>query len=153
MSNEQNKHTSFMSLFWGGLIGGIAAILFAPKSGKEIRSDIIDKFNGYLNYTKAKADKLVKDAKENADGYVKKAEEILNLSKKYAEGKYQISSEKIEKEILSLRTALNAAVDTYKNGGRIGTDVDIDKSNGNNYSVIEDESLPKHEGMKRRRGK
>lgn len=42
MKNEETGSNSLMMFLLGGLIGAGAAILFAPKSGKETRQDIKD---------------------------------------------------------------------------------------------------------------
>lgn len=152
MSNYNSKSLSLTSLLLGGIIGGIAALLFTPKTGKSFRNDIKNKFDDYLNDIKKKSDKLIKNAKESSGSYVNKAEEILNLSRKFAEGKYKDSVDVIEKEIFSLRTALNAAVDTYRHQNQ-KDEISIDKNNGKNYSAFEDETLPKREGMGRRKGR
>jgi len=73
------------------------------------------------------------------------------LSRKYAEGRYKISTERIEKEIASLRTALNAAIDAYKHSSLNKAEINFHKNDGKDYSTFEDESLPKREGMGRRR--
>ncbi len=41
MENEQRNHSKLLrGLFVGGLLGATAGFLLAPKSGKELRSDI-----------------------------------------------------------------------------------------------------------------
>jgi gas vesicle protein len=46
---EKTKVNFFKGLFIGGALGALAGILFAPKSGKDLRSDIKDKGNKILN--------------------------------------------------------------------------------------------------------
>jgi len=49
MFREEKKPKSFVSgLATGSVIGGIAALLFAFKSGKELRMDISEKSNEVL---------------------------------------------------------------------------------------------------------
>ena len=153
MSNYNKQSLSFTSFLIGGIIGGIAALLFTPKTGKNLRNDIKNKFDEYLNDIKKRSERLIKSARESSGSYVNKAEEILNLSRKFAEGKYKDSVDVIEKEISSLRTALNAAVDTYRHQNLNKEKITIDKNNGRNYSAFEDETLPKHEGMGRRKSR
>lgn len=152
MSNYNKQSLSFTSFLIGGIIGGIAALLFVPKTGKSFRNEIKNKFDEYLNDIKKRSGKLIKNAKESAGSYVNKGEEILNLSRKFAEGKYKDSADVIEKEVSRLRTALNAAIDTYRHQNQ-KDEISIDKNNGKNYSAFEDETLPKHEGMGRRKGR
>jgi gas vesicle protein len=41
MENDQRNHSKLLrGLFVGGVLGATAGFLFAPKSGKELRSDI-----------------------------------------------------------------------------------------------------------------
>jgi len=46
---EETKFNFFKGLLIGGVLGALAGILFAPKSGKELRSDIKEKGNKILN--------------------------------------------------------------------------------------------------------
>jgi gas vesicle protein len=70
---EKTKVNFFKGLLIGGALGALAGILFAPKSGKEMRSDI-----------KKKGNKIVKDGKEiYADASIK-AKEIIGEVKHQA---------------------------------------------------------------------
>ncbi len=41
METEERKHSHFLQgLLIGGFLGGLAGLLFAPKSGRELRADI-----------------------------------------------------------------------------------------------------------------
>lgn len=61
---------------FGVIVGGVAALLTAPKSGKETRDDLKKK----ADEVKKQTDKAVKDIKENADLKVqevaKKADQV-----------------------------------------------------------------------------
>jgi gas vesicle protein len=55
----------------GSIVGSVVALLYAPKSGKELRGDIREKSDEffketeeYLEQTKEKADKLINDGKK-----------------------------------------------------------------------------------------
>ena len=70
---EKTKVHFFKGLLIGGALGALAGILFAPKSGKDMRSDI-----------KKKGNKIVKDGKEiYADASIK-AKEIFGEVKHQA---------------------------------------------------------------------
>ncbi|MBK7446584.1 MAG: YtxH domain-containing protein [Ignavibacteria bacterium] len=43
-----NKKGYLSGLITGGVIGGLAALLFTPKSGKELRKNIGEKLMSYL---------------------------------------------------------------------------------------------------------
>ena len=70
--NEQGHF--FMGFLIGGVLGVLAGIFFAPKSGKELRSDL-----------KGKASELLKDGKEIYADASKKAKEIIEEAKHQAE--------------------------------------------------------------------
>jgi gas vesicle protein len=70
---EKTKVHFFKGLLIGGALGALAGILFAPKSGKEMRSDI-----------KKKGNKIVKDGKEIYVDASTKAKEIFGEVKHQA---------------------------------------------------------------------
>jgi gas vesicle protein len=61
----------------GALIGAVAALLLAPKSGTETRDDI----KCAAEDLKTKADKVMHDLSESSDELVKKSKEILESTK------------------------------------------------------------------------
>ena len=70
---EKTKFYFLKGLLIGGTLGAVAGILFAPKSGKELRSDI-----------KKKGDKILKDGKEIYEDAGTKAKEIFGEVKHQA---------------------------------------------------------------------
>jgi gas vesicle protein len=80
---EQEKPQGhfFMGLLIGGVLGALACIFFAPKSGKELRSDIKEKGSEVLKDAKeiyadasTKAKDIIEEAKHQAKGLKKEAE-------------------------------------------------------------------------------
>ena len=70
-----------MGLLIGGVLGALAGIFFAPKSGKELRSDIKEKGNEFLKDTKeiyadvgTKAKDIIEEVKHQAKDLKKEAE-------------------------------------------------------------------------------
>ncbi len=116
----------------GAAVGSIIALLFAPKSGKELRQDIkvksqefMDEADNYLanakdkatqliNEGKKKSEKLVSEAKEKVDALLSEAEKILHDAKDKAGTYVQSGKEKVEKESDRLKSAIKAGVDTYR---------------------------------------
>ncbi|MEW6701129.1 MAG: YtxH domain-containing protein [Bacteroidota bacterium] len=116
----------------GAAVGSILALLFAPKSGKELREDIknksqdfIEDADGYIskakdkasqliNEGKKKSEKLVADTKEKVDTLLGEAEKILSEAKDKAATLTHAGKEKIEKESERLKTAIKAGMDAYK---------------------------------------
>jgi len=116
----------------GGAIGAIFGMLYAPKSGRELRDDLRTKSDGYLddadkyieeardrakeliNEGKKRSDRLISDAKVKSDELLKDAEKILTDAK--AKGNKIIDGGKVsvDKETAKLKSAVKAGVDAYK---------------------------------------
>jgi len=63
METEKNSNGNLLKgLMIGGLFGALAGILFAPKSGKELRSDVKEKGDRLFGETK----RLYSDARAKA---------------------------------------------------------------------------------------
>jgi gas vesicle protein len=107
-------------------------LLFAPKSGRELRQDIKNKSDEYLddaeryvadartkakdliNEGKKRSERLISDAKTKSDELLKDAEKIFSDAKSKASGAVQTGKRTIENETDKLKTAFKAGVDAYK---------------------------------------
>lgn len=105
----------------GAVVGGIVALLYAPKPGKELRSDLMkkggeltedieeylsdaqEKARTIINEGKDKSSALITDAKRRADTLLKDAEHILSGAK-----------QRVGEEGDRLKTAVKAGVEAYK---------------------------------------
>lgn len=134
MTNEENGMGKglLIGFLTGAAVGSVLALLFAPKSGKELRADIknksqelIDDADQYLsnakdkasqliNEGKKKSERLVADTKERVDQLLGEAERILNEAKDKAGTVAQSGRDKIEKESERLKSAIKAGMDAYK---------------------------------------
>jgi gas vesicle protein len=134
MANEENNLGKglLIGFLTGAAVGSIIALLFAPKSGKELREDIKnksqdfiedadkyisnakDKASQLINEGKKKSEKLVADTKEKVETLLTEAERILNDAKDKAGNAVSTGKEKIEKEGERLKTALKAGMEAYK---------------------------------------
>jgi gas vesicle protein len=112
----------FIGFLAGSVVGAIAALLYAPKSGKELRSDIKKKAGDFaedaqeyvrnarqrtvelINQGKDRSDALVSDAKEQAESLLGDAEKMLSGIRERAGG-----------EGGRVKSAFRAGVDAYKN--------------------------------------
>ena len=81
--DETNAATKLTYLLVGGGIGAILALLFAPKSGQELRGDIADATR-----------KGIEKSKETAAHLQEKAGEYYEVSREKAEELYQTAAEK-----------------------------------------------------------
>jgi gas vesicle protein len=79
--HEKSRGYLFTGLLIGSVLGALAGILFAPKSGKELRSDIQEKGSEVFrdgkeiySDTKKRARKIIKEAKHQAKELKKEAD-------------------------------------------------------------------------------
>ncbi|MFA7229315.1 MAG: YtxH domain-containing protein [Melioribacteraceae bacterium] len=134
MQNQDNGMGKglLIGFLTGAAVGSIIALLFAPKSGKELREDIKnksqdfiedadeyiskakDKASQLINEGKKKSEKLVADTKEKVDTLLGEAEKILSDAKGKAGDVAHFGKEKIEKESDRLKSAIKAGMDAYK---------------------------------------
>ena len=144
-NNEDNF--SITAFLVGSILGASASMLFAPKSGQEIRSDIRQQADDYIKDVKSRADELIKDSKSAGELLKRKAEDLIDTVKQYATGKINKPVSVIEKEIESLKAAINAAKASYYVSAG-GEDKSIEKDSFQSLlREFDDETLPKHLGM------
>lgn len=114
MFKEEKKSKSFLGgLITGGLLGGLAGILFAPKSGKKLRRDISEKSNELLDdtvhlieNTKKKSSKVISDAKEKAEDLLEDVKKKIDMISNSAENLISQGKEKMEKNVHNFNYAL-----------------------------------------------
>jgi gas vesicle protein len=122
----------FIGLLTGGAIGAILALLYAPKSGRELRKDIKDKTDEYIgdaeryiadakdkaksliNEGKKKSEKIIDDAKTKSEAILKDAEKLFTDAKVKTGGIVSSGKETLENESERLKHAVKAGVDAYK---------------------------------------
>lgn len=133
MSGENNSGKGLLfGLLAGGAIGALLGLLFAPKSGRELREDIKHKSDEYMddaekyiadartkakdliNEGKKRSEKLISDARTKSDELLKDAEKVFVDAKTKASGAMQSGRKGIENETDKLKTAFKAGVDAYK---------------------------------------
>jgi len=122
----------FISFLAGGIVGGIVALLYAPKSGKEFRADIkhkkdelledaeeyVDiakhKAQDLINEGKRRSEELITEAKKKAGSLLEDANKILNVAKEKTSTAYESTKEKIVDEGTKIKDAIKAGVEAYK---------------------------------------
>ncbi len=145
MSNR-DKNFSLTAFLVGGILGASASLLFTPRSGKELRNDIKQQTDNYLKEVKDRRDILIGRSKSTGELLKRKAEDLMETIKNYANGKIEKPLSAIEKEIAGLRSAISAARASYSSIPEIhGTHIEGDGQAPE--SEYEDEMLPKHIGM------
>jgi len=89
---SENNKDLLVGLFIGGLIGAAMGVLFAPKSGKETREDIVNKANELFDKAKAEYEKGVERSKAAYEAAVKKVKGMgKSLEEKAEEGESEIT--------------------------------------------------------------
>lgn len=132
MSQDNSNKGLFLGFLAGGVVGAIIALLYAPKAGRELRSDIRNKSEEYyddveryfteardkakdlINDGKKKSEKLIYDAKIKSEELLKDAERIFNDAKSKTENYVAKGKETIGQESEKLKTAVKAGIDAYK---------------------------------------
>lgn len=115
----------------GGLVGASLALLYAPKTGREMREqlmskkdEILDDTTEYLQVAKTKAsdlinegkrksEELISDAKKKASTLIGDANTILNEAKQKATNTLGTTKEKLDSESDRIKNAYNAGMDTF----------------------------------------
>ncbi len=95
------KGDFLIGLIVGGLAGMVTGILFAPKSGKEMRQDIVaasDSAKRRLMEMEAEAEKKIGEAGKKVGGFVQQGKDALQDHKD------------------RFRKAMDAGVEAYKEG-------------------------------------
>lgn len=132
MSDNNNAKSFIVGLLAGGAIGALVALLFAPKSGKELRADLKLKGEEYLdeaekyisearekakeliNEGKKRSEKIISEAKMKSQEIIKDAEKIISDAKEKANEVISSTKEKIETESGRISSAVKAGVEAYK---------------------------------------
>ena len=130
---EENKMAKgiILGFLAGSVVGGIIALLYAPKSGKEFRHDIkikkdefLDdtaeymqiaksKANELINEGKRKGEQLITDAKKKAGTLIEDANSLLSNAKDKAVEKFGGAKDKVTNEADRIKDAFKAGVDAY----------------------------------------
>ncbi|MCB0729122.1 MAG: YtxH domain-containing protein [Ignavibacteriae bacterium] len=130
---DENKTAKglLLGLITGGLVGAAIALLYAPKSGRELRSDIrlkkdelLDDTSEYLQIAKTKAsdminegkrksEELITDARKKANSLIGDANSILNDAKEKATNTLGETKEKLTHETERVKDAFKAGMDAF----------------------------------------
>lgn len=134
MAQDNNNLTKGLLLGFlaGGAVGAILALLYAPKSGKELRADIKNKTEDYLdeaekylseakdkamdliNEGRKRSERIIKDAKSKSDEILKDAEKIFHDAKSKTAEAVHTGKVKIESEASRIKDSVKAGIDAYK---------------------------------------
>lgn len=124
---EEKSNTSgfLLGLLTGGIIGGLAALLYAPKSGRELRQDI-----------SIKKDELLEDADRYMENAKHKASDLISEGRKAAvnfldetKNKAEQGSENVEKALNQGKDKLSDEIHKMKEPGKTGGGTYSDERN------------------------
>ena len=123
MAIERNGFSKglVIGLLAGGAIGAITALLYAPKSGKELRSDLKKKANDLaedaselVNTARSKAAETISQTKHRADALASEIKEQADHILSDAEGAMHDVRTAVETESGRVQAAFRAGVETYR---------------------------------------
>jgi gas vesicle protein len=80
MTGNKKINGFLLSFLIGGTVGGVLALLFAPKSGKSLRNDISGKTGELIEEARKKANNTWSAAREKAESTFESANDFLNTS-------------------------------------------------------------------------
>lgn len=121
MSDHNDSGDFFKGFLLGGIVGAIASLLYAPKSGKEMRGELRQRSlelkgdaEARLETAQKRLENLFDDARKQLDGLRKEADDAVQeardtATKKFEEGKSRVASEKGR-----VKEAIDAGVSAYK---------------------------------------
>lgn len=81
MSENNNKIGIMISFLVGGALGGAIALLYAPKEGRQLRTDISQKTKEIYEEGKHSTEQAWTDTKEKVGNLMDGANELLNKAK------------------------------------------------------------------------
>lgn len=92
---SRNRKRVFAAFTIGSLVSGLSALLFAPKSGKELRKDIADKTVEGAELVKKGAVTGYEKASKSINGLYENAKNVIKREKKTetAEAEAEVKSE------------------------------------------------------------
>jgi gas vesicle protein len=143
------KNIGVVGFFIGFATGSLVSLLYAPKSGKEFRTNLMKRnIPEFLKKAEAIKSDLVNKAKSIAFDISERSERLVESSKKIAEGKYSGTVETLEKEYNFMKNAIDTAINSYKRNRNVRrlTEREVDDL----FIDFEDEVLPKFVRMGKR---
>ncbi len=118
---SENNGDLFKGFVVGGLVGAVLGILFAPKSGRETREDIVRKTEDVLEKAREEYEKAVDKSKQAYEAAVKRLQDLEVSAKEKVEdveGKVanlaQQGSDIVHDGKNKLKKAIDAGVEAYR---------------------------------------
>ena len=119
--NDSNTKSFLLGALIGGAVGAITALLFAPKSGRELRRDIVDNSTELYDRATDFVNTTVSEGKHKAqviiDAAKRQADSILAATSEYcddAKTKITTSTDTVQQRFDHLKEAAKAGSDAFK---------------------------------------
>ncbi|MGI6370757.1 MAG: YtxH domain-containing protein [Ignavibacteria bacterium] len=111
MQDQETNYKSFiLGALVGGVIGALSALLFAPKSGKELRRDIADTSTDLYDRASDYVSQIVQDGKNKAQSIINtarhKADVIISDANDYKDS--------VQNRFDNLKDAAKAGAEAFK---------------------------------------
>lgn len=120
MVNKGTAKGLFLGMVAGTITGGIIALLYAPKSGKELRKDIgikkdelIEDAEKYLEMSKSRASEIITDGRNKAEEMIDNAKRKIGTLKHYAGDVIATGKDMVSKETHKVKDAVEAGYNAY----------------------------------------
>ncbi len=110
MSENSNKITYFLA---GASIGALVALLFAPKSGRELRGDISDATRRGIDYTSENAKALGSKATNLYSTGREKASDLYSTGRERASGLLESGKGLLSEQRNRMSAAIEAGKQAY----------------------------------------
>ena len=118
MGNDESISTRLTYLLIGGGIGAILALLFAPKSGHELRSDIADATRKGIDRSREAAQQLGERAGEYYDSTRERASELYAQAAERVGEVANTARETASKKTATVAAAIDAGKKAYQDEKR-----------------------------------
>ena len=118
MGNDDNISTRLTYLLIGGGIGAILALLFAPKSGQELRSDIADATRKGIDRSREAAQQLGERAGEYYESTRERAAELYSQAAERVGEVANTARETASRKTATVAAAIEAGKKAYQDEKR-----------------------------------
>lgn len=121
MANGDGGSQFYKGLIFGGLIGGAIALLYAPKSGKELREaiqqgsrELVDGAEDKMESVQDKMEQLLADTKMRMEELMREAAMAVDELKNTAHTKYDAGKTKVAEEQSKIKNAIEKGAAAYR---------------------------------------
>ncbi|MBE2218865.1 MAG: YtxH domain-containing protein [Ignavibacteria bacterium] len=120
---EDNKSVKgfMLGMLAGGVAGGLLALLYAPKSGVELRGDIrkksqelLTETGEYIGTAKDRAGEMLSEGRKRAGEFIDDAKEKAGMIQENISNIFTQGKEKLDEEGHKVKDAVKAGVDSFK---------------------------------------